>query len=586
MAVSEIRRRPAGRPLDFAADLHPVLRRVYAARGLLRSDELDLSLDRLLPIGSLPGALDAARLLAGHRRGRVLVIGDFDADGATSSALVVRALRAMHFAHVDFLVPNRFRFGYGLTPEIVALAALRGPSLLVTVDNGVSSVDGVETARALGIPVLVTDHHLPGAALPRAEVMVNPNLAGSTFASTALAGVGVAFYVMAALARELGEVDFRAADLLDLVALGTVADVVPLDRNNRVLVAQGLRRIRAGRCVPGIRALLDVASRRLDQITASDLGFAVAPRLNAAGRLTDMSVGIACLLADDPQEAAQLAGQLHRLNVERRDIEQRMQLEAVDIAADARFNSAGAEALGLCLFDESWHQGVVGLVAGRIKDRVHRPVIAFARAEDGSLRGSARSISGINIRDALDSIATRHPGLIDKFGGHAMAAGMSMSEAKLDQFRVAFAAEIAARADLETLTGIVHSDGELRGAELSADTARVLRGAGPWGQGFPEPVFDGDFKIMDARIVGGRHLKLQLRPTPGPPGGLDTLGNDGLGNAAAASIDAIAFGYIGGAAQDPSVKSGATLRVAYRLELNDYRGTESAQLNCQHFELG
>ncbi|HEY3654514.1 MAG TPA: single-stranded-DNA-specific exonuclease RecJ [Steroidobacteraceae bacterium] len=573
MAFSEIRRRPAGTPLEFA-ELHPVLRRVYAARGVSRSDELDLSLDRLLPVGSLDGVEAAARLLAAHRRqGRVLVVGDFDADGATSSALVVRALRSMKFDHVDFLVPNRFRFGYGLTPEIVALAATRQPSLIVTVDNGVSSIEGVEAARALGIPVLVTDHHLPGKELPRADAIVNPNLTGSAFASPALAGVGVAFYVMAALARELGQAEFRAADLLDLVALGTVADVVTLDRNNRVLVAQGLRRIRAGRCVPGIRALIEAAGRRLDQATAADLGFAVAPRLNAAGRLTDMSVGIACLLADDPVEAAQLAGQLTRLNEERREIEQRMQLEAVDIAAGVRFNAIGNESLGLCLFDESWHQGVVGLVAGRIKDRLHRPVVAFARAEDGSLRGSARSVSGVNIRDALEGIATRHPGLIVKFGGHAMAAGLTLAEANLDQFRAAFAAEIAARADLETLTGVIHSDGELQGAELSVDTARILHGGGPWGQGFPEPVFDGEFKIIDARIVGNKHLKLQLEPASGSAAAGGSRG-----------IDAIAFGYIGGATEDASVRTGNQVRIAYRLELNDYRGAESVQLNCQHLK--
>jgi single-stranded-DNA-specific exonuclease len=574
MTFSEIRRRPPGTQLDFG-ELHPVLRRVYAARGISCADELDLSLDRLLPVGSLDGVEAAARLLAAHQRqGRVLVVGDFDADGATSSALVVRALRSMKFCHVDFLVPNRFRFGYGLTREIVALAATRQPSLIVTVDNGVSSIEGVEAAQALGIPVLVTDHHLPGESLPRAEVIVNPNLRGSIFASPALAGVGVAFYVIVALARELGDMEFRAADLLDLVALGTVADVVPLDRNNRVLVAQGLRRIRAGRCVPGIRALLESAGRRLDQVTAADLGFAVAPRLNAAGRLTDMSVGIACLLADDPIEAAQLAGQLARLNEERREIEQRMQLEAVDIAAGVRFNALGTESLGLCLFDESWHQGVVGLVAGRIKDRLHRPVIAFARAEDGSLRGSARSVSGVNIRDALDSIATRNPGLIGKFGGHAMAAGMTLLESDLERFRAAFAAEIAARADPDTLMGIVHSDGELQGMELSVDTARTLRGGGPWGQGFPEPVFDGEFVIIDARIVGSKHLKLQLEPISGSPSGVDSRG-----------IDAIAFGYIGGPTTDASVRPGRQLRIAYRLEVNDYRGVESVQLNCQHLKL-
>jgi single-stranded-DNA-specific exonuclease len=534
---------------------------------------LDLSLERLLPVGSLDGVEAAAQLLTAHRAaGRVLVIGDFDADGATSTALMVRSLRALNFAHVDFLVPNRFRFGYGLTPEIVALAATRGPSLIVTVDNGVSSVAGVEAARQLGIPVLVTDHHLPGAVLPRAEVIVNPNLAEARFASPALAGVGVAFYVIAALAKSLGHAEFRAAELLDLVALGTVADVVPLDRNNRVLVAQGLRRIRAGRCVPGIRALLDVAARRIEQITAADLGFAVAPRLNAAGRLTDMSVGIACLLADQPAEAARLAATLDQLNEERREIEQRMQLEAIDIAAGVRFDDDGGEALGLCLFDDSWHQGVVGLVAGRIKDRWNRPVIAFARAEDGSLRGSARSISGVNIRDALDSIATHHPGLIDKFGGHAMAAGMSMPAANLAPFRIAFAAEIAARTDRESMQGVIHSDGALTAAELSLDTARVLRGAGPWGQGFPEPVFDGEFQIVDARIVGSRHLKMQLAADGPEPG----RGRD--------SIDAIAFGYIGGASEQPQLRNGARVHLAYRLEINEYRGIERVQLNCQHLD--
>ena len=564
MIPPRIQRRPAAVSDGFAAEVQPVLRRVYASRGLQNDADLDLSLDRLLPVGSLDGVDAAAELLMAHRAGRVLVIGDFDTDGATSTALMVRALRGMGFAHVDFLVPNRFRFGYGLTSEIVALAATRGPTLIVTVDNGVSSVAGVQTAHELGIPVLVTDHHLPGAVLPRAAVIVNPNLAGCRFASPALAGVGVAFYVVAALARTLRPDGFRAAELLDLVALGTVADVVPLDRNNRVLVAQGLRRIRAGRCVPGIRALLESAGRRFEQITAADLGFAVAPRLNAAGRLTDMAVGIACLLADEPSEAARLAGMLARLNEERREIEQRMQLEALDIAATVRFGEDGDEALGLCLFDEGWHQGVVGLVAGRIKDRLHRPVIAFARAEDGSLRGSARSVSGVNIRDALDSVAALHPGLIDKFGGHAMAAGMSLPPGNLSKFRTAFAAEIAARIGLESLSGVIHSDGVLSAAELSLDTARALRGAGPWGQGFPEPVFDGDFRILDARIVGDKHLKMRLKAN-------DTD-----------AVEAIAFGYIGGAGEDSQVRSGALIQMAYRLEVNDYRGIERIQLNCQH----
>ncbi|MGA2776594.1 MAG: single-stranded-DNA-specific exonuclease RecJ [Steroidobacteraceae bacterium] len=562
------RRTPLPTP-DFGAALHPVLRRVYASRGISSDGELDLSLPRLLPVGSLGGVGAAAELLAAHRAaGRVLVIGDFDADGATSSALVVRALRALGFAHVDFLVPNRFRFGYGLTPEIVALAALRKPSLIVTVDNGVSSVEGVAAANALGIPVLVTDHHLSGATLPRAAVIVNPNLAGSTFASPALAGVGVAFYLIVALARLLSDVDFRPADLLDLVALGTVADVVPLDRNNRILVAEGLRRIRAGRCAAGVRALLEVAGRRIDQITAADLGFAVGPRLNAAGRLTDMSLGIECLLTDDAAEAARLASQLSTLNEERREIERRMQVEAVDIAAAVAKQADGAQSLGLCLFDETWHQGVIGLVAGRIKDRLHRPVIAFALAEDGSLRGSARGVAGVHIRDALDSIAARHPELIQKFGGHAMAAGLSLLRENFPAFSAAFAAEIALRMTPESLTGVIESDGELQGGEICMETARALRSAGPWGQGFPEPVFDGFFEVQDTRIVGEKHLKLRLRSA-----------------ARGESIDAIAFGWIGSEAESAGLRAGARVEVAYRLEVNEYNGSQNIQLNCQHLQL-
>ena len=562
----EIRRRTHETLADFAGHLHPVLRRVYAARGIASDSELDLSLERLLPVGSLEGLDAATQLLGLHQAaGRVLVIGDFDADGATSTALLVRALRALRFAHVDFLVPNRFRFGYGLTPEIVALAATRAPTLIVTVDNGVSSVAGVEAAHAIGVPVLVTDHHLPGTVLPRAAVIVNPNLPGSRFASPALAGVGVTFYLVAALARALGEASFRAADYLDLVALGTVADMVPLDRNNRILVSHGIKRIRAGRCVAGIRALLESAGRNREVLSAADLGFAVAPRLNAAGRLTDMSVGIACLLTDEYSEAQRLAAMLTQLNVERREIEQRMQLEAVGLAADLREGEA-AEALGICLFDETWHQGVVGLVAGRIKDRLHRPVIAFARGEDGSLRGSARSIPGINIRDALDSVAAQRPELIDRFGGHAMAAGLSLRESNLPAFRLAFAAEIARRANRELLSGAIYSDGPLSAAELCIGTAEALRGAGPWGQGFPEPAFDGKFIVEESRIVGDKHMKMRLRlPDPGTE-----------------SIDAIAFGYLGSPAENADLRGGATIQLVYRLEINEYRGVARVQLNCQH----
>ncbi|MGH8259951.1 MAG: single-stranded-DNA-specific exonuclease RecJ, partial [Steroidobacteraceae bacterium] len=456
-----IRRREAG-ALDLGGAIHPVLQRVYAARGIRVAEEVSVGLDRLLPVGTLERVDAAAALLAKHRQGgRVLVIGDFDADGATSTALMVRLLRAWGF-QADFLVPNRFEFGYGLTPEIVALAAERHPTLIVTVDNGISSTAGVAAARGGGIDVLVTDHHLPGRELPAANVIVNPNAGGSAFGSRALAGVGVAFYVLAALKRLLdaaGDLPSGApgpAEYLDLVALGTVADLVPLDANNRVLVAQGLKRIRAERCVPGIRAMLALAGRQRGDLTAADLAFGVAPRLNAAGRIDDMAVGIQCLLADDPELAAALAAELERLNQERRAIEARMQADA--LAAVRRLTERGVEecavvAAGpgsarrepvnaITLFDESWHQGVVGLVAGRIKERTGLPTIAFARAGEGTLRGSARSVPGLHIRDVLDAIAARHPDLISRFGGHAMAAGLTLGPDDLDRFARAFEEEV------------------------------------------------------------------------------------------------------------------------------------------------
>ncbi|HXI68579.1 MAG TPA: DHH family phosphoesterase, partial [Steroidobacteraceae bacterium] len=417
-------RRPASGTGALSGRLHPVLERVYAARGVCSQSDLDQSLLRLLPVGTLEGIPAAVELLLAHRMRRVLVVGDFDADGATSCALVVRALRACGFASVDFLVPNRFEFGYGLTPEIVALAAARMPSLIVTVDNGISSHAGVAAARERGIDVLITDHHLPATQLPDASVIVNPNLASSRFGSRSLAGVGVAFYVMAAVRRALDSAGLTSsaaagvAELLDLVALGTVADVVPLDANNRVLVAQGLRRIRAGRCVPGIRALLALSGRAAADLTAADLAFGVAPRLNAAGRIDDMTVGVQCLLADDDGAARELAGRLDALNEERRAIEARMQQEALSaVRVLEKPLESAVQRSGVCLFDESWHQGVVGLVASRVKERLRRPVIAFASADAASLRGSARSIEGVHIRDVLDSIAARHPGLIHRFGG-------------------------------------------------------------------------------------------------------------------------------------------------------------------------
>jgi single-stranded-DNA-specific exonuclease len=550
--------------------LHPVLRRIYLARGVRTTEDLDLSLDRLAPVSTLESIAAAADLLLAHRSGRVLVIGDFDADGATSTALVVRALTAWGFASVDFLVPNRFEFGYGLTPEIVRLAATRSPSLIVTVDNGISSAAGVAEARSHGIDVLITDHHLPGPQMPAANVIVNPNLSGSLFQSRALAGVGVAFYVMAALKRRLDEQRLappRApgpAEFLDLVALGTVADLVPLDVNNRVLVAQGLKRIRAGRCAAGIRALLEIAGRRPEGIVAADLAFGVAPRLNAAGRIDDMTVGIQCLLADDPQSAAALAARLDELNRERRAIEARMQAEA--LAAVRQLRDPGPRALersGVCLFDESWHQGVVGLVASRVKDRVRRPVIAFAAAGEGQLRGSARSMPGIHIRDVLANLDARHPQLIERFGGHAMAAGLTLERSRLDFFARAFDQEVAAWAAQCGPGDAIETDGELTVEEIALETAHALRAGGPWGQSFPEPCFDGIFSIRSARVVGDRHLKMWLEfPRSGR------------------SFDAIAFNHI--EAQAAFTLPEGAVQLVYRLDVNEFQGERRLQLLVDH----
>jgi single-stranded-DNA-specific exonuclease len=566
-----VRRALAAQGVPLGGDLHPVLGRVYAARGVRSAADLDTSLGRLLPVGTLEGIPAAVDLLLQHRTaGRVLIIGDFDADGATSSALMVRALRSFGFAAVDFLVPNRFQFGYGLTPGIVSLAAARAPTLIVTVDNGISSHAGVAAARARGVDVLITDHHLPGALLPDANVIVNPNLGDSRFGSRSLAGVGVAFYVMAAVRRRLDEIGLAgpanpgAAQLLDLVALGTVADLVPLDANNRVLVAQGLKRIRAGRCVPGIRALLSIAGRPARDLTAADLAFGVAPRLNAAGRIDDMTIGIQCLLADDLATAEPLAARLDELNQERRSIEARMQQLA--LAAVRCLDDPGPEALqrsGVCLFDESWHQGVVGLVASRVKDRVRRPVIAFAIADETNLRGSARSVAGIHIRDVLDAIATRHPDLIDRFGGHAMAAGLTLERAKLDRFARAFDEEVARWTEGAPAADTIETDGELAPAEIALDTAQALRAGGPWGQAFPEPCFDGLFSIRSARVIAERHVKMWVEvPRSGR------------------AFDAIAFNHLEEGAEFAPPSGLAQL--VYRLEVNEYQGERRLQLLVDH----
>jgi single-stranded-DNA-specific exonuclease len=463
-------------------------------------------------------------------------------------------------------VPDRFRFGYGLTPEIVRVAAALRPDVIVTVDNGTSSFEGVAEARRAGIPVLVTDHHLPGDSLPEAAALVNPNVLGDSFASKSLAGVGVAFYLVAALThrmREAGRVTagraVNPADLLDLVALGTVADVVPLDVNNRILVAQGLRRIRAGRCAPGLRALLEVAGRRLEGVVAQDLAFQAGPRLNAAGRLDDMSLGIECLLTADAETARGLASRLSQLNADRRDIEQRMQQEALVKLDGIVASLEGRLPAGVCLYDEDWHPGVVGLVASRVKERVHRPVIAFAPGDAGWVRGSARSVPGVHVRDVLDAVATRHAGLLAKFGGHALAAGLTLRLDRLAEFGAAFADEVARHIDPDALSGDLHTDGPLLAGEFTADTAMALREGGPWGSGFPEPVFDGRFGVASARVVGGRHLRLRLRTEAGE------------------SVDAIAFRHL----DDPaagSVRGEQSIELVYRVGLDEYGGTRRMQL--------
>ncbi len=567
-----VRRRSVIAPSRLPGGLHPVLAALYAARGVGSPDELEYSLGNLLPPRQLKGIGRAVAVLrdAVVHDSSILIVGDFDADGATSTALAMRALRMMGAARVDYLVPNRFEYGYGLTPEIVAVAARRQPDLIITVDNGISSVDGVNAAGDLGIAVLITDHHLPGERLPDAAAIVNPNQPGDTFPSKHLAGVGVVFYLMMALRARLREEGWFArrgiaepklAQLLDLVALGTVADVVPLDYNNRILVAQGLARIRGGHCCAGIQALIELAGRRREQLVAADLGYAVGPRLNAAGRLDDMALGIECLLADTAAGARELAERLDGLNRERRAIEQGMKGEALAIVDELRMEESAELPVGLCLFSENWHQGVIGILASRIKERLHRPVIAFAPGEGEEIKGSARSVPGLHIRDTLDAVAATHPELLRRFGGHAMAAGLTLHRDHLESFRRAFDREVRRHLSPEDLYGRIHSDGELPAAHLNLELAELLRRGGPWGQGFPEPLFDGVFEVVRWRVVGERHLKLVLRPP------LEEL-----------QLDAIAF--------NSSIRrwpeEAARVEVAYRLAVNEYRERRSLQLILEH----
>ena len=553
----------------------PLLQRIYAARGVRSGKELDYRLKQLPAPQSMRGIDAAVELLiqALSDQQNVLVVGDFDADGATSTALALLALRAMGLQHIDYLVPNRFEYGYGLTPEIVALAleAAPKPDLMITVDNGISSVSGVAAAKAAGIKVLITDHHLPGAELPAADAIVNPNQQGCDFPSRNLAGVGVLFYLLMALRARLREQGWfvsqgiaepNLATWLDLVALGTVADVVPLDQTNRVLVHQGIQRIRAGQSRPGIQALLSLAGREPQRLVAADLGFAVGPRLNAAGRLDDMSIGIQCLLEEDTYLAREYAAQLDELNRDRRLIEAEMQREGLQILEQIHLDEQ-ALPWGLCLYDPNWHQGVVGLLASRIKERVHRPVVAFAQGDNGELKGSARSIPGLHIRDALDAVASHNSGLISKFGGHAMAAGLSLKAEHYPAFQQAFDREVRRQLSEEDLQAEILTDGELTPEELNLQTAWQLRQAGPWGQHFPEPIFEGEFFVLQQRLVGQKHLKMTLA--------LDSQGQQ--------LIDAIAFNVDTNHWPDQQRQ---TLNAVYKLDVNSWRGRESVQLLVEH----
>jgi len=550
--------------------LHPLLSRLYRARGVRSESGCSLPLSALHPFQSLLDIESAADLLAACIRagGAISVVGDYDADGATGSALAVRGLRAMGASKVSYLVPSRFAFGYGLSPAVVDAAASLGAKLIVTVDNGISSLAGIRRSNALGIPVIVTDHHIPGNELPAAAAIVNPNRPGDGFPSKSLAGVGVVFYLLAALRARLRELNwFRAgrpspnlAQWLDLVALGTVADVVRLDENNRILVEQGLRRIRAGCGSPGVSALLTVAGRDSRNAGARDLAFAAGPRLNAAGRLTEMSLGVECLLADDPDSAMSMAGELDALNRRRRAIEGEMKDRAEAMLDDLFLELAHLPPV-FCLFEAGWHQGVIGILAARIRERYHRPVIAFAEEQGAMLKGSARSIEGLHIRDLLDAVDKRRPGLIERFGGHAMAAGLSLRAEALDVFREVLVDEARRELGDTPPTRELSSDGELSVQAMNLDTAELLCVAGPWGKGFPEPLFDGRFQVLDQRVVGERHLKLRLQPPGGGP------------------IDAIGFRLA--ELTSPSLDKA---HLAYRIEINEYRGRRSPQLVVEHLE--
>ncbi len=571
----KILRREVPETSCFGEEHTQVIERVFAARGVQSQSEIDYNLRNMLPPHNLRGLPEAIDLLieARNQQQKILVVGDFDADGATSTALMLRCMKSLGFESINFLVPNRFEFGYGLTPEIVELAVSYEPEILITVDNGISSYAGVAKAKTLGITVIVTDHHLPGDRLPEADAIVNPNQPGCEFVGKNSAGVGVAFYLMMALRARMRELDFftdgpepNFANFLDLVALGTVADVVPLDRNNRLLVYQGLERIKAGRMCPGIRAILKVAGREdFAKIGSSDLGFIVGPRLNAAGRLDDMSLGIRCLLADDDSQAIQIAAELDALNRERRAIEGSMQKEAQRDLAELFEEHEGSLPSGVCVYRQDWHQGVIGILASRIKEQYHRPTIVFADDRSDYLKGSGRSIPGLHLRDALDQIAKRAPDILNKFGGHAMAAGMTIAKKDLTDFSSLFATTVEELLEPHALEPVIYTDGELQPQQLNLLLAEQLGRAGPWGQAFPEPCFDGEFYIVNQRIVGDKHLKL-------------TLACD---SNTSYIVDAIAFNIDLEQWPDPNCEC---VKVVYKLLINSFRGNETVQLVVDYIE--
>lgn len=566
--------RPVPKKRAKFGEMHPVLERIFLARGLTSEAELDRTLARL----PSPWLLSGMEEMVGHlvtainRQQRICIVADFDADGATSCAVAIKGLQLLGAGQVTFVVPNRFEYGYGLTPEIVDLAKLQNPAVIITVDNGISSIDGVRVAKELGMTVLITDHHLPGQTLPDADAIVNPNLDDDKFPGGALAGVGVMFYVLMALRNRLREQKWfeksqiqepNLAQLLDYVALGTVADVVPLDQTNRVLVHQGLLKIRTGRSHPGIKALIEVSGRNPEAIFATDLGFALGPRLNAAGRMDDMSLGIQCLLTDDPALAKQLALQLDELNNDRREIEGQMKNEAMALLGEMKKLDEHHLPAGVCLYDANWHQGVIGILASRVKDQIHRPVIAFAPAGKDEIKGSARSIPGVHIRDVLSDVAAAHPKLLSKFGGHAMAAGLSLKMRDYPPFALAFDEMVSKRLAMVDLEQKIYSDGELTEQELTIEFAELLQNAGTWGQDFPEPLFDGVFDVIQSRIVGQRHLKLVLRKP------FSEL-----------LIDGIAF-YVDKPENWLGVRH---IKAVYKLDINEFRGNRSVQFIVQYLE--